>query len=505
MNIIERCPIDELHRFLQGDLASDLQESLEQHLDRCQACRERIVAGAGSDAEWKFARESLNDPMHQREADVTQSEESSDPGKKFQGDWFSFLRLLAPTDEPSSAGRIGPFEILGIVGSGGMGLVLKARDPSLDRVVAIKILAPHLASSPSARKRFAREARSAAAIIHDNVIAIYQVAEWNQLPYLVMPYLPDPSLQQRIEREGRLDLESALSIGLQVARGLEAAHAQGLVHRDIKPANILLSQGTERAIITDFGLARASDDASLTRAGMLSGTPHYMSPEQARGEGVDSKSDLFSLGSLLFVMLAGQPPVNKELASETIVHIARHGVPSLHEQGSDIPAWMIRLIDRLHAFKPSSRPESARHVAELLEQCLAHLRQPKSQPLPKELLVRKRDRGMKLAVISFMLVAATLVVAVLNWRTELERWLEGTQTPLLQASVPEPKIESQPQLATDEEAIESEESQAIQPEVTSQIQSKPIDWSDDDEAWKKLMDEGSKLDMKIESIWSEPR
>ena len=197
-------------------------------------------------------------------------------GKSWSMDPLTLLQILTPSDDPRAAGRIGPFEITGIIGSGGMGLVLKARDPALDRFVAVKILAPHLAKSQSARRRFAREARAAASVIHDNVIAIYQVAEWNELPYLVMPYMPDPSLQQRIDDQGRLDLESTLSIGMQVARGIAAAHTQGLVHRDVKPANVLLAKGTERAIITDFGLARAADDATLTRIGLLAGTPHYV-------------------------------------------------------------------------------------------------------------------------------------------------------------------------------------------------------------------------------------
>ena len=228
-----------------------------------------------------------------------------------------------------------------------------------------------------------------------------------------MPYLPDPSLQQRIDKQGCLELEATVSIGLQVARGLSAAHCQGLVHRDVKPANVLLSKGTERAIITDFGLARAADDASLTRTGMLTGTPHYMSPEQARGEAVDQKSDLFSLGSLLFAMLTGRPPIHHEIGSETIELIANGRLPSLKSAAPEAPLWLVRLVDWLHQPRCQDRPESAEVVAELLEQCLAHLRQPQSQSLPKCLTVEAEYRWQKYRLPAFAAIGlATVVIAI---------------------------------------------------------------------------------------------
>ncbi len=195
---------------------------------------------------------------------------------------LSVLAALAPTDDPEMLGRVGDYEIIGVVGVGGMGAVLKGFDKSLRRVVAIKVMAPHLAHSGSARTRFQREARAAAAITHDNVIDIYAVSEAAGLPYLVMPYARGPSLQKRIDEGGPLGVIEVVRIGRQIAAGLAAAHEQGLVHRDIKPANILLSDGIERLWITDFGVARAMDDASMTQTGVIAGTPQYMSPEQAR-------------------------------------------------------------------------------------------------------------------------------------------------------------------------------------------------------------------------------
>jgi eukaryotic-like serine/threonine-protein kinase len=188
-------------------------------------------------------------------------------------------------------GRLGGYEIVGIIGAGGMGVVLKGFDSPLNRYVAIKVLAPHLATSGAARRRFAREAQAAAAVVHPHVISIHAVSADGELPFLVMPYVRGMSLQKRIDRHGPLGVAELLRVAAQTAAGLAAAHAQGLVHRDIKPANILLEEGVERVAITDFGLARAIDDATTTRSGVIAGTPQYMSPEQARGELIDHRSD----------------------------------------------------------------------------------------------------------------------------------------------------------------------------------------------------------------------
>jgi serine/threonine protein kinase len=186
-------------------------------------------------------------------------------------------------------------------------MVLKAHKSRLNRVVALKVLMPALAGSDLARRRFFREAQAAAAVRHDHVVTIHAVDEAAGLPYLVMQLVPGQSLQQKLDRDGPLPLGETLRIGMQIASGLAAAHAQGLVHRDIKPANVLLEHGS-RVKITDFGLARALDDASLSTSGTIAGTPYYMSPEQARGETVGHGTDLFSLGSVRYAMCTGRPP-----------------------------------------------------------------------------------------------------------------------------------------------------------------------------------------------------
>ena len=182
------------------------------------------------------------------------------------------LSFLAPPSEPGSLGRLDHYEILEVVGCGGMGIVLRARDTKLLRVVAVKVLAAPLAASGTARQRFAREARAAAAVRDEHVIDIHAVRDDSPVPYLVMEFIDGCTLEGLLRCSGSLEVKEVLRIGIQVASGLAAAHRLGLVHRDVKPANILLENGVKRVKLSDFGLARAADDASLTQSGII-GTP----------------------------------------------------------------------------------------------------------------------------------------------------------------------------------------------------------------------------------------
>jgi serine/threonine protein kinase len=318
-------------------------------------------------------------------------------------------------------GRFGGYEIAGIVGSGGMGVVLKGFETALDRYVAIKVLAPHLATSGAARTRFAREARAAAAVIHENVVSIHRVAEANGLPFLVMPYIAGDSLVKRLDERGPLELHEVLRIGVQIASGLAAAHAQGLVHRDIKPGNILLGSGIERVTITDFGLARAADDASLTRSGVITGTPQFMSPEQARGEPVDARSDLFSLGSVLYAMCTGRPPFRADTAFGVLRRISETDPRPIRELVPQIPEWLAEIVGKLHAKLAADRFQSATEVAQLLGRWLAHIEQPATSPAPARVerrVASKLPTPFKTHKWQFAAVAATaslllvLVVAI---------------------------------------------------------------------------------------------
>jgi WD40 repeat protein len=220
-----------------------------------------------------------------------------------------------------------------------------------------------------------------------------------------MQYVSGRSLQERIDQDGPLTVEEVLRIGMQAAAGLAAAHAHGLVHRDIKPSNILLENGVERVKLTDFGLARAADDASLTQSGVLAGTPQYMAPEQAQGAGagMDHRADLFSLGSVLYAMCAGRPPFRAETTMAVIRRVCDERPRPLREINPEIPVWLADIITKLHAKDPARRFQSATEVAELLGTHLARLRQGASSPaLPPR--AARAVRGFPWPIAAGMLV-----------------------------------------------------------------------------------------------------
>jgi len=289
--------------------------------------------------------------------------------------------LLQPNDDPESLGNLGSYRVREVIGRGGMEIVLRAFDAKLNRVVAIKVLAPELAAQPTARRRFLREAQAAAAVTHPHVVTIHAVDE-DEWPYLVMECIEGPSLQDKIERAGTLKLPEVLRIGTQIAEGLAAAHKQGLIHRDVKPANILLENGVERVKITDFGLARAADDVTITRPGEISGTPQYMSPEQASGERVDQRSDLFSLGCVLYAMCAGEPPFRADSMAAIVKKICQDTPRPLREIDPQVPEWLAAIIDRLLSKDPANRFESADEVAHILGGALARVQAGRAVTAP---------------------------------------------------------------------------------------------------------------------------
>jgi WD40 repeat protein len=317
------------------------------------------------------------------------------------------LDFLEPSANPEALGRLGHYEILEAIGRGGMGIVLRAVDERLNRTVAIKVLAPPLAASGTSRKRFTREAHAAAAVRDEHVVGIYAVEEANGLPYLVMEYVAGQSLQQRLDRTGPLVLAEVLRVGMQTAAGLAAAHAQGLIHRDVKPANILLENGVERVRITDFGLARAVDDASLTQSGLVAGTPQYMAPEQAGGGPVDHRADLFSLGSLLFAACTGRPPFHGDGTMATLKRVCEDDPRPIRETNPEIPEWLAGIIAKLQAKDRAKRFQSAAEVAELLGRRLAHVQQPGLVPMPAVPptdVAPRRRRRLSIAAAVFVLI-----------------------------------------------------------------------------------------------------
>jgi serine/threonine-protein kinase len=356
---------------LAGALSRTEESAFVEHLDSCSTCQQWLEEEAGGDEQWNLARQLLASSG----TAVNGTKEMTDELRNTSNQAtpaYPELAYLHPSDDPAMLGRIGPLEVIGVLGRGGMGVVFKCFDPALRRNVAVKLLDPILANHGAARQRFAREARAMATISHEHVVPIYAVDEHAELPYLVMEYVPGGTLERRLLQEGPLEVVEVMRVGVQVAAALSAAHRQGLVHRDIKPSNILLDQGTERVRVADFGLARAANDASFTRSGTLAGTPQYMAPEQVRGEACDAQSDLFSLGCLMYTLCVGHPPFRGETVYAVMHRIVHDQPRSLREQDASIPGWLEDFVFALLAKEKSARFATADDVVKILENELAY-------------------------------------------------------------------------------------------------------------------------------------
>lgn len=400
-----QCSTNRLDQLLKGTLAVQDEIDLTQHLEECPGCVDKLERYAADQNRWNDVKLLLSGSYNA---------EGLLPGFKNDPDQLPLpvrqvIELLDPTDDSCCLGRIGSFEVLGVVGSGAMGVVLKAADRSLDRIVALKVMNPSLAACGTARQRFEREAKATAGVLHPNVIAIHGVSTKHALPYLVMPYVTGTSLQQRLDRQGPLSLPELLRLGSQIAAGLAAAHQAGLIHRDIKPANIMLDSGVETAVITDFGLARTIDDATMTRTGTITGTPEFMSPEQARGDAIDCSSDVFSLGSVLYSLCTGQRPFRAKTSFGVLRKITDATPKSIREFNPDIPVWFCEIIEKMHSKLPAERPSAAK-IRDLLERCLAHVYQPDRIPLPDGLA---RPPRLAKTNVSFSLKIGVILMTTL--------------------------------------------------------------------------------------------
>ncbi|MEM7385984.1 MAG: serine/threonine-protein kinase, partial [Verrucomicrobiota bacterium] len=299
---------------------------------------------------------------------------------------------------------LGKLRLLEKIAEGGMGWIFKAEDTVLDRSVAVKVLNPTLSQRASARGRFIREARSVAAINHENILPIYHVDEQHSVPCIVMPLVDGEDLHDRLAREGRLSVEDCARLGAQIARGLQAAHEAGIVHRDIKPANVLLEG--ERLWISDFGLARALEESvKATDPNCLIGTPQFMAPEQVEGLEESALSDLFSLGGILYVMAGGSVPFEGSRPLVVMRRIADESPVDLRERNPGIPDWYANLTHQLLSRDPADRPQSAAEVADRLERG-SRSGEPVGRPKTK-----RRPMIMALCCVGLLVALMTLMVA----------------------------------------------------------------------------------------------
>jgi hypothetical protein len=346
------------------------------------------------------------------------AETHGDPRANHLGqDRYDFLR---PPQQQGELGWLGPYRVLKVLGTGGMGIVFQAEDPRLKRPIALKVMKPFLAADPAARRRFLHEAQAAAAIDHDHVLHIYQVGEDGEVPFLAMQYLNGENLEERLQREQKLPMTLVLRIGREIAEGLEAAHERGLIHRDIKPSNIWLEVDHDRVNILDFGLARAVEGSNpqvqsgivarspelsaeqgiepLTYPGMVLGTPPYMAPEQAQGEVVDFRCDLFSLGCVLYRLCTGENAFKGTNRQAVLAALATVDPSPPHDKNHEVPPALSDLVMHLLAKQPADRPPQARAVVETIK-AIEH-KQAKARELQiRPFGVRRRWLAVAAAVL----------------------------------------------------------------------------------------------------------
>ncbi|MBX3397146.1 MAG: protein kinase [Gemmataceae bacterium] len=279
--------------------------------------------------------------------------------------------FLRPPQKPDEIGRLGPYRVLDTLGQGGMGLVYRAEDEKLRRTVALKVMLPKFAASPQAAQRFLREARLQAAVEHDHVVPIYQADEADGIPFIAMPLLKGRTLADALKATPRLPASEALRIGREIAEGLAAAHATGLIHRDIKPANVWLEGDRRRVKILDFGLARAESsgeaETHITQEGAIVGTPAYMSPEQAAADELDPRTDLFSLGVVLYQMATGHLPFHGRNVTAVLTALTTKNPEAPRQHAPDLPPALDGLILKLLEKDRRNRPPSAQAVVDAIK------------------------------------------------------------------------------------------------------------------------------------------
>ena len=294
--------------------------------------------------------------------------------------------------------RIGRYEIRRELGRGSMSIVYEGFDSRIDRALGIKVLREHFARDVNARQRFLREARAAGGLSHPNITTVFDVGQHDGLPFLAMERLSGDTLAERLQHDPQFDVESILKIGLQLAAGLDYAHRHGVIHRDLKPANIHLDPDTDLVKIMDFGIAAIERGDVKRGSATLAGTPTHMAPEQLTAQRADERSDLYSLGVVLFELLSGQLPFDATDSDAVIDQVVRHQTRPLKPRDPNTPRELVDLVYRLMAREPESRPVSARQVVEELEEIRSGLHRGLLQTVRQQSTLLRWPLGIGAAV-----------------------------------------------------------------------------------------------------------
>ncbi|MEM6689245.1 MAG: serine/threonine-protein kinase [Planctomycetota bacterium] len=370
MTVCERCPDDgELVALIAGRLSDTESERLTKSLDHCGKCQQRILK--------LTATPLLSSKLPGLKQRRKESPLLSDAVRRIKSMQKTVVGTI-PLDQDDSFHIEmtefveDGFEILSTIGRGGMGIVFLAKEKSLDRLVAIKVLSPLLGGNQAARQRFLNEARSAASVIHRHIVTIHAVSAKHKTPYLVMEYVEGSTLQDQLDNDGPIAIEEVVRMGLQLCSALSAAHQKGVIHRDIKPSNIMVQSESNDVLLADFGLASTTGLSGLTRTGTVVGTPAFVAPETLDSETrADERSDLFSLGVVLYALCTGDSPFQSDSMLGTLHRIASCNPKSLSESAPQVSANLSQLVMRLLNKNPDERYESADEVASALRACLS--------------------------------------------------------------------------------------------------------------------------------------
>src|SRR5216683_160344 len=349
--------------------------------------------------------EKCNTPFPFSDATISPSEYGHSAG-------WSKAVTLRPSSEAAAKGQLEPgsmlgdrYEILQLLGQGGMGAVYKARDVELERTVALKLIRPDLASHPEILRRFKQELILAREVTHRNVIRIYDLGQASGVRYITMEYVEGRDLRVLLNEKGKLTPEEAVPIFLQIAAALEAAHHAGVVHRDLKPQNVMVDKDG-RVYVMDFGVARSLETPGMTQTGALMGTPEYMSPEQAKGLKADARSDLFSLGIIFYEMLSGVSPFEADTAMATMFKRTRERAVPLAQAGSGVPVFLSDIVSKCLEIDPEQRYPSARAIIEDLEKWKSGTVRSAMNPAARWLKYAPRQQKWLAAGIAACLVLA---------------------------------------------------------------------------------------------------
>jgi serine/threonine-protein kinase len=421
---------------LNGTLQPEEERLFESHLDSCIACRRILEEQAAEEGFWVETKSALNKPLDSTIPADDVKRLANSLRLAFHGsskiDLASFeeeelnagwKHWLGPATMENSIGRVLKYEILSIIGQGGMGIVFRAVDTELNRIVALKTLSAEVRFHGDARLRLLREARATALLSHPNIIPIFAFETWAGVPFIVSPFVPGGNLHDYVSSND-LSIEQLLLMAVQVTEALAVLHENGVIHRDLKPTNILVNQETKQLILCDFGLARIESDNRITVENAIAGTPFFMSPEQAIGMQIDIRSDLFSLGSLIYWLLSRQYPFTDRTKLGVLKQIVDHEPALLSSLVPNIPNAVQQIVQGLLIKERDLRLGPAWRVAELLRN---GLEKKDGQNLPivtgdaaavaakeKEAVRQPRSRGVSFILFG-MIMAGALIGSTLWW------------------------------------------------------------------------------------------